>query len=45
MRVLFFPKNRVLHKAFLKTLSGCRFERAIPRLLVGMAHFSNLEQE
>jgi hypothetical protein len=28
-----------------ETLPGYRFERAIPRLLVGMAHPTNLEQE
>jgi hypothetical protein len=28
-----------------ETLSGYRFERAIPRLFAGMAHFANPEQE
>jgi hypothetical protein len=35
----------LLEILLFETLPGYRFERAIPRLLVGMAHPANLEQE
>jgi hypothetical protein len=35
----------LLEILLFETLSGYHFEQAIPRLLVGMAHFANVEQE